>query len=194
MDPRLVTVETLLKVVRDQQSLPTATTLTVAQVSVENRPLYRQMCYGLLRHYWSLKKIAALLLAKPLPAKHADIELLIMLGLYQIQFLGIPDHASVSRTVEVASALGKNWAKGLVNGVLRRFIRDRSSLFLQLQEDPEFRYAHPGWLISMIQQAWPVQYERILQDNNLQAPLTLRVNQRVIDRDAFDPFPGPPRR
>ncbi len=185
MDPRFAAIETLLRVVRDQQSLTASTDITIALVGSEDRPLYRQLCFGLLRQYWSLHKIASLLVTKPLAAKHADIELLILLGLYQIEYLSIPDHASVSQTVEVTSALRKSWAKGLVNGVLRKFIRDRSAIIARLEEDPVFRFGHPDWLIRMVKQAWPNQYADILEENNRQAPLTLRVNRWKCTRDSF---------
>ena len=185
MDPRFAAVETLIRVVRDQQSLTASMSSTLSLVTNEDRPLYRQFCFGLLRHYGSLQKISSLLITKPLAAKHADIELLILLGLYQIEHLSIPDHASVSRTVEVTSTLKKSWAKGLVNGVLRSFIRDRAAITARLQDDPVFRYAHPEWLIDAVQQAWPDHYQEILQENNRQAPLTLRVNRRKCSRDSF---------
>jgi len=185
MEARLASIETLLKVVRDQHSLTAAIEMTGVNISAEHKPRYQQMCYGLLRHYYSLQTILTSLLSKPLPAKHLDIKLLLMLGLYQILYMKVPDHAAVNQSVEMSKALGKNWAGGLVNGVLRHFLREQSECVAKLKNDPVYHSDHPRWLVSRIQSAWPQQSETIFASNNHQAPLTLRVNRQVLNRETF---------
>jgi 16S rRNA (cytosine967-C5)-methyltransferase len=185
MEARLACIETLLKVVRDQQSLTAAIEMSNVKISAEHIPRYQQMCYGLLRHYYSLQSILTSLLTKPLPAKHLDIKLVLLLGLYQILHMKVPDHAAVNQSVEMSKALGKNWAGGLVNAVLRRFLREQSECIANLENDPVFHSDHPRWLIANIQSAWPQQSEAIFVSNNHQAPLTLRVNRQAISRENF---------
>ncbi len=169
----------------DRQSLTSTMDDTTGIVSREHRPVFRQMNYGLLRHYYSLDCILTKLLNKPLADKHTDLRILLLLGLYQIQYMDIPAHACVDETVNTTRQLGKSWARGLVNGVLRRFIREREYLAELLSENEVYGFDHPQWLIEKIQQSWPSMAESILRANNHQAPMTLRVNTRQINRSDY---------
>jgi len=137
-------------------------------------PLSKQIAYGVLRHYYELSAITKLLLTKPLPKKHLDLEILLLAGIYSIDHLNRPSHTSVNAVVETPVKLKKKWAKGLVNGVLRQYIRKRESLREKLA--PESLCNHPIWLQKRISDAYPAHAERIYIANNSQAPMTLRVN------------------
>ena len=138
-----------------------------------------QIAYGVVRHYFSLSASLNQLLSKPLPGKHADLRLLLLAGLYSVQHLKRPAHASVNAAVDAAASLNKPWAKGLVNGILREFLRNPPSI-----TGIEAELDHPAWLIEEIQSAWPNRPE-IFANNNLHAPLTLRVNLGKISRDNY---------
>lgn len=69
-------------------------------------------------------------------------------------------------------------AKGLVNALLRRFLRERAALLQQVMQDPVARWNMPQWWIDACRQAYPTRWEEILEAGNRQPPLTLRVNQR----------------
>lgn len=182
MDARLATIESLRRVIRDRQSLTTAMFDISPTVPDESKPIYQQMNYGLLRHYYSLDLMLSKLLKKPLADKHIDLKILLLLGLYQIEYMNIPLHACVNEAVNATRLLGKNWATGLVNGVLRQYIRQRENFTEQFTENAVFQFDHPDWLIKKIQQSWPEQAESILKTNNQQAPMTLRVNSTLITR------------
>jgi 16S rRNA (cytosine967-C5)-methyltransferase len=137
-------------------------------------PLSKQIAYGVLRHYYELTAITKLLLTKPLPKKHLDLALLLLAGIYSIDHLNRPSHTSVNAVVEAPIKLKKKWAKGLVNGVLRQYIRNKNSLREKLT--PENLCNHPLWLQKRISDAYPAQAEQIFIANNSQAPMTLRVN------------------
>ena len=49
----------------------------------------------------------------------------------------------------------------------------------------EFETAHPQWLISRLENAWPIQAKDIFAANNLQAPMCLRVNTSRCSRDNY---------
>ncbi len=133
---------------------------------------------------WWLRFDAALarLIDKPLPAKSRETRALLVLGLVQIEVLGMPDYAVVAACVDAARLLGQPRHAGLVNAVLRRYLRERADLLAVLDGDPVTRHAHPRWLIERLQADWPADAERILAANNREAALTLRVNRRRIDR------------
>jgi 16S rRNA (cytosine967-C5)-methyltransferase len=145
--------------------------------------LLRELCYGVLRHVFSLSALTDLLLSKPLKAKDADVRCLIMVGLYQLIHLRVPDHAAINETVAATRELKKPWAKGLINALLRRYQRESESLLHKLTDDQ--RYEHPAWLLERLQTDWPQQWQDIIAANNARAPMTLRVNRAQGDRDAY---------
>lgn len=154
-------------------------------VPVKDQSLVKELCYGVCRHYRYLRAIAQALMEKPLKAKDQDIELLILLGLYQLEFLRVPDHAALHECVSVCTTLKKTWAKGLVNAVLRQFLRQRTTLLPSLQNDIALRSSHPDWLVEVLRHDWPEHYQTILEANNQPAPLTLRVNRLKVSRDDY---------
>lgn len=147
--------------------------------------LARELVYGVLRWYSRLTTIRDGLLARPLKSRDADIGLLIAVGLYQCIELRTPPHAAVAATAEVARTLGKAWAVGLVNAVLRRFLREQEQHLAAADADLVSRYAHPQWLLERYRSAWPEDWEELLQANNTRPPMTLRVNRRRGSREQY---------
>ena len=139
----------------------------------QDSPLGKQLCYGVTRRFYSLSKMMSFFIRQPLATKHFDIELLILAGMYSIDHLNRPAHASVNRAVETTLKLKKSWAKGLVNGVLRNYMRQAKTLRLI---DDEAITDHPAWLVRRLQAAFPEHWQGIVAANNQQAPMTLRVN------------------
>ncbi len=152
-------------------------------VAERDRGLAQQLCYGSLRQYPRLKAVLDQLLDKPLRGKDRDVSALLLIGLYQLDALRVPDHAAVAATVDASRSLGKPWAKGLVNAILRRFLRERDELIAAIDEAAAS--AHPQWLYQKIRQQWPTAGEAILRANNGQPPMSLRVNIRRTTRDGY---------
>ena len=125
------------------------------------------------------------MLNKPLKHKDTDVMMVLVIGLYQLKYLAIPDHAAISESVELAKKLKKEWAAGLVNGVLRHYQREGQSVESKLEKSLQFQFSHPGWMVKRIRQDWPEQADDLLQANNQQAPMILRVNTIQISRDDY---------
>jgi len=135
-------------------------------------PLVRELAFGTCRHYFSLRAAVDARLSHPLRDRDQDIYALLLVGLYQLRHTRVPDHAAVSETVAATRVLGKPWARGLVNGVLRRAAK--------APPDPaseEERWEHPRWLIEALRTAWPDLCPELLDANNGRAPMALRVNR-----------------
>ncbi len=142
------------------------------------------LSYGVLRFYFQLKAQLNKLLQKPLKSKDIDIERVLLLALYQLQHTRVPDYAVVDVAVRLVPRK-KAWAKKLVNGVLRNFLRQRESL--QVLNDEQSKFNHPHWIIDQLKQDWPEDWQGILEGNNQQPPMTLRVNrQKVTTRQYLD--------
>ena len=148
------------------------------EFAVDTSPMCKQLCFGVLRHYYELVYFRNSILKKKLPSKHLDINLLLLCGIYSICHLKRPAHASVNAVVESAGILNKSWAKGLVNAVLRNFQRQRFELEERVKLNPETNFNHPNWFIESLKDSWPDNAEQIMVANNQLAPMTLRVNKQ----------------
>ncbi len=182
-NPRAIATRLLLQVIGAHHSL--TTTLGSASLQHTQANLVKELCFGVCRWYFRLTTLLDLLLAKPLRAKDQDIQVLLLIGLYQLLYLRIPEHAAVQETVAAAKALKKPWAAQLTNGVLRTFLRQRDTLLLSVDHTLIGRYAHPKWLTDEIYAAWPMQGEAILTANNRHPPLCLRINRLKINRTDY---------
>ena len=172
-------------VARSGASLSAVLPAALAAVAPTDRGLLQQLCYGSLRFGLRYRAVLARLMTRPLKARDADLEALLWVGLHQVEALGLPPHAAVHATVGACRLLGKDWARGLVNGVLRKVLREPALLDPDRMTDPEARYAHPAWLVAQLRRDWPEHWEAILAANNRQAPMTLRVNVRHSGRAAY---------
>ncbi len=168
-------VTALVAVIEQEQHLDESLTSAVS-------PLAQQIAYGACRHFYFYHEVLDLLLDKPLPAKHLDLQLLAVAGLYSIDHLHRPAHASVNRVVDTTKSLKKAWAKGLINAVLRRYGREKDSIYQKVSESA--RSNHPEWLIEHIKKDWPDE-PGIFESNNQQAPMTLRVNEQRLSRSQY---------
>lgn len=154
-------------------------------VAARDRALLQELCYGTIRWLLRLQAVTQRLLQRPLKRRDRVIELLILVGLYQLLHMRVPAHAAVTETVEAVRVLGRPWAAGLVNGVLRRFQREHETLLAAVDSDQGHRFAHPRWLMEAVREAWPERWEAILDAANARPPMTLRVNRGRIDREAY---------
>jgi 16S rRNA (cytosine967-C5)-methyltransferase len=185
-NPRLVAARLVHGVVQKGVSL---SNLLAAELAVlddpRQRALAQELAFGTLRWYQRLDAVLGKLLAKPLKHKDSDLHALLLVGLYQLLVLDLPAHAAVSETVEAVRLIGKDWASGLVNGVLRNALRRRPSLLEAADADPRSRWSHPDWWIRRVQQDWPERWQEILEADNQRPPMVLRVNRRQADRDSY---------
>ena len=184
--PRLAAVQAITQVLRHGRNLPDALEGSLKRISENrDRALTQALAYGVTRWYWRLDWLLAQLLKTPLKQRDTDIQVSLMLGLYQLLEMRIPDHAAVAETVKLAAQLKKPWAKSLLNGVLRNFQRQRESLLIQMEQDPVASSAHPPWLLQMLQQDWPQDWKSIIDANNANPPMTLRINPAHYDRNSY---------
>ncbi|MFP3873952.1 MAG: 16S rRNA (cytosine(967)-C(5))-methyltransferase RsmB [Thiohalophilus sp.] len=186
MNVRLACLRVLQQIVQHGQNLDNALEGILPQLDqTRDQALLQHLGYGVMRWYPQLDFLLGQLLHKPLKKKDTDLRLLLLLGLYQLRFSRIPAHAAVGETVAVTRSLDKAWARGMVNAVLRNYQRQQAELDIRLEQDAPARYAHPGWLLTHLQQAWPAHWPAIVEANNTQAPMSLRVNRRRLFRDDY---------
>lgn len=182
MNSRLIAAQVLSRIFEEGQSLTAALDRSLQNIgSSQERAFIQALCYGVVRQYHRLNFILNRLLHKPL--KDDDVKALCLLGLYQLKYMRVKPHAAVSETV---SALRKkNHAKPLLNAVLRNYLRNQDNLENQADKNRSASVSHPEWLIKQIESNWPEQSVHILNENNLQAPMVLRVNTSRCSREDY---------
>ncbi|WP_238067096.1 16S rRNA (cytosine(967)-C(5))-methyltransferase RsmB [Pseudomonas shirazica] len=185
MNPRLAAARALAAVLSGKASLNSSLPAQLDKVDERDRGLTQDLAFGTARWQPRLDLLAAQLLQKPFKAADADVQALLLVGLYQLFYSRIPAHAAIGETVGCADKLKKPWAKGLLNAVLRRAQREGEELLAGMERDPVVRTAHPRWLQKSLKAFWPEQWEAICAANNAHPPMILRVNRRYHSRDAY---------
>lgn len=173
---RLAALKILLQVREQQHSLAQALPATAT-------PMTKELCFGVCRHYLRLCRLADLLVDKR--PKSEEVWLAILLGLYQLHYMNLPDYAVVKECVALVEKLRKTWAKGLINAVLRNFCRRKTELLATLAEDCDFVYGHPPHLLQRMQKAWPNDWQALALANDKHPPMTLRVNLQKSSVKAY---------
>ncbi|MEN5148280.1 16S rRNA (cytosine(967)-C(5))-methyltransferase RsmB [Pseudomonas orientalis] len=185
MNPRLAAAKALAAVLNGKASLNSSLPTQMDKVEDRDRGFTQDLAFGTARWQPRLSALAAKLLQKPFKAADADVEALLLVGLYQLLYTRVPAHAAIGETVGCADKLKKPWAKALLNAVLRRAQRESEGLLAELEHDPVVRTAHPRWLQKSLKAFWPQQWEAICAANNAHPPMILRVNRRHHRRDAY---------
>ncbi|WP_248765625.1 16S rRNA (cytosine(967)-C(5))-methyltransferase RsmB [Pseudomonas protegens] len=185
MNPRLAAAKALTAVLNGKASLNSSLPIQLDKVEARDRGFTQDLAFGTARWQPRLSALTTKLLQKPFKAADADVEALLLVGLYQLLYTRVPAHAAIGETVGCADKLKKPWAKALLNAVLRRAQRESETLLAELEHDPVVRTAHPRWLQKSLKAFWPQQWEAICAANNAHPPMILRVNRRHHSRDAY---------
>lgn len=178
---RELAFDALMKTLVQSPPKSLSDSLSYAKQHTDDPAFLQSLAYGVCRYWNQLSATVKLSLTKQLKAKDQDILLIIAMGVYQIKFMRVPDHAAINETVNLADYSKKSWAKGLINGVLRNFQRDA----ILASSKPALSYAHPKWLITLLKNDWPEHWQAILDANNQQPPFCLRINQQKTTRKAY---------
>ncbi|MEJ2173419.1 MAG: 16S rRNA (cytosine(967)-C(5))-methyltransferase RsmB [bacterium] len=122
------------------------------------------------------------------------VEALLWCALYVLESRRHAQYTVVDQAVRACALLEKWSAKGFVNALMRRFLRERKLIEARLRDDAEARYQHPGWWIELLREAYPADWARVLEAGNTHPPMCLRVNrlraepQEMLDRLAAAGF------
>lgn len=141
-----------------------------------DRAHIQALAFGAVRWHHRHQAIVAELLDRPLRSRDRILEALLSVGLFQLGDPAQPDYAAISSTVGATRLLGQERAAGLVNAALRRYQREAPAILARVMEDAEARHSHPAWMIRQLQQDWPEHWADLLEANQQQPPLWLRVN------------------
>ncbi len=145
-----------------------------ADLSVADRSLCHEITLGTLRRQMSIDRIIdSLAGGKKLDA---EVRIALRLGLYQLNFLDrVPQYSAINESVNLVQYAKKTSAKGFVNAVLRRSVREKTELtFTDETEQLSVETSHPRWLI-----------EKWIKDLGAENAKRLAVANNVVPRAAF---------
>ena len=149
----------------------------------QDKAWLQEMVYGVLRNLPILQFWLRQLLDKPLKNRFKIVEQLIMLGFYQLAFSRVSQHAAVSETVAACQPLNTLAMKGLVNAILRTFIREEMSL--QAAPNKQIASGLPKWLYKKLESEYQDGFADLVANMQIKAPIWLRVNTRKISFTDF---------
>jgi 16S rRNA (cytosine967-C5)-methyltransferase len=155
-----------------------------------DRALLHALVFGVLRWQSRLDRVIAQLSNRPEKKIDPLVNIILRLGLFQIQNLDrIPDSAAVNTSVELAKKFRRKWAAGFINGTLRRAAaRPMEHVWPDRRQDPaaylSAYHAFPPWLISRWLSRWgEEETERLCEAVNTVPDITLRTNTLRCSRE-----------
>lgn len=154
-----------------------------SSVSPSNRHLVSELVYGIVRRKRTLDSLINQLATKKATQQPLNLRIILQIGLYQLRYLDkIPESAAVNTSVDLAKNNGLSKLSGVVNGILRSYLRlsEKEDLLI-LPDDliPRLgvKYSFPDWLVSLFIEQFNVKQTRKLLEWYNQIPsIDLRVN------------------
>lgn len=171
-------------------------TEALADVHPELRPSAQALAFYAMRHWGMAKALRRTLVEREPPSATMyaliGLSLLLLDASIRAQQEGPPADTPVysAHTLVDQAVQATQWHrstssfKGLVNAVLRRFQRERTTILAQVENDLEAKWNHPRWWIESLQKNYPQAWQALLSAANAHPPLTLRVNVRATTREA----------
>ncbi|MCM0043892.1 MAG: 16S rRNA (cytosine(967)-C(5))-methyltransferase RsmB [Burkholderiaceae bacterium] len=150
------------------------------------RGAIQDIAYRSLRRWGEARALLKKLADRPPSPPRLKALLCCALALASEEVPAYAPHTLVDQTVDACAAdreLAR--ARGMVNAVLRRFLRERATLLAAVMQDDEARWNYPSWWVDAARLAWPDDWTAVLDAGNHQPPLTLRVNVRRTSIDAY---------
>jgi 16S rRNA (cytosine967-C5)-methyltransferase len=153
----------------------------------QQRGAAQDLSYGTLRFYGEIDAYLVQLLEKPLTDDR--IHALLLVAIYQLLHDKADEFTVVNQAVQAVSEFKrpapKSWAKGLVNAILRNFLRQKEQLATKLSASEVATYSYPRWWIDKLKTQYPNHWQGMLKMGNKHPPMTLRVNTQKISIDDY---------
>lgn len=146
---RFAAFEILTKIEREKAFSSAILPVYEENLSIKDRALCHELTLGILRRQIYLDRIIEKLANKKIEKFDLAVVLALRIGLYQLLFLDkIPDYSAINESVNLVQLAKKTSAKGLVNAVLRRVLREKVELdFTDEVERIAVKTSHPRWLV-----------------------------------------------
>lgn len=132
-----------------------------------------------LRQWHALARLLDTLADNPID--EVEVRTTIQVGLVQLLYLEVADHAAIHETVEAAKEIEFAHSTGLVNAILRKVAKNPS----KFRKKCDKKHSLPNWLAYQLKQDWSEQYDELTQGLRQPAPMFLRVNSAVTSVEDY---------
>ena len=182
---RSLSTYAVARVLGEGVTLDAALKDALAAADAKLHPSVRSLSYGAVRGYYRHEALLGMLLMQPVRSLDFLVRALLSVALYELEDERTPEYAVVDAAVQTAKATDAARASGLINAVLRRYLRERKTLDAQIAARPATRHAAPIWLSDRLRADWPVRWTQLLAASDAQAPMWLRVNSRRATAEEY---------
>ena len=160
----------------------------------QERGLVTELVYGIVRRQRTLDRLIEQFSQKSLTQQPPDLRRILQIGLYQLRYLDhIPPSAAVHTSVELAKQNGLRGLAGVINGILRNYLRQGAAGQdpLKLPDDPVARIgiaqSLPDWIVSLFLAQWgETVTEQLAAYFNQTPTLDIRINPLKTTRDEVE--------
>ncbi len=182
---RSLAAHAVARILREGVTLDAALKDALAAADRKLAPSVRSLSYGAVRGYYRHEAILGRLLSTPVRSLDFLVRALLSVALYELEDEKTPQYAVVDAAVQTAKATDAVRAAGLINAVLRRYLRERKTLDADIARNPATRHASPVWLADRLRADWPVRWTQLLAAGDTQAPMWLRVNRQQATAEEY---------
>jgi 16S rRNA (cytosine967-C5)-methyltransferase len=153
-----------------------------------DRAFAMRLAYGAVQRRATLDHVIETLSNRPAGRIDAPVLAALWLGIHQLLFMdGVPDHAAVTESVDLAKEAGSR-GHGFVNAVLRRATREARAILAALGDstpsEAAVRHSHPEWVAeAWWEQLGPEDAVALMRADNEPAESAARVNTLRATRD-----------
>src|SRR5258706_6031066 len=182
---RSLAAHAVARILREGVTLDAALKDALAAADPKLAPSVRSLSYGAVRGYYRHEAILRSVLSAPVKSLDLLVRALLSVALYELEDERTPEYAVVDAAVQTAKATDAARAAGLINAVLRRYLRERESLDAEIARNPATRHASPVWLADLLRADWPIRWTQLLAAGDAQAPMWLRVNSQRSTADEY---------
>jgi 16S rRNA (cytosine967-C5)-methyltransferase len=182
---RSIAAYAVARILREGVTLDAALHDALAATPAGLGPSVRSLSYGAVRGYYRHEAILSRLLSQPVRSLDLLVRALMSVALFELEDARTPEYAVVDAAVKAAKATDAARASGLVNAVLRRYLRERTTVDADIARNPVLRHASPIWLADRFRADWPVRWTQLLAAGDAQAPMWLRVDGRRATTESY---------
>src|SRR5580704_18995246 len=182
---RSLAAHAVARILREGVTLDAALKDALAAANPKLAPSVRSLSYGAVRGYYRHEAILRSVLSAPVRSLDPLVRALLSVALFELEDERTPEYAVVDAAVSTAKATDAARAAGLINAVLRRYLRERKAIDAEIASNPVLRHAAPIWLADRLRADWPVRWTQLLAAGDTQAPMWLRVNRRLGTSDDY---------
>jgi 16S rRNA (cytosine967-C5)-methyltransferase len=177
---RALAAQATTRVLRERVTLDAALEGVLAGAPPLLVPAARSLSFGAVRGFFRHEAILQRVLTQPGKSLEPLVRAILSVALFELEDARTPEYAVVDSAVSTAKSAGPSAARsaGLINALLRRYLREREVLDADIARSPAARYAAPDWLAACLHKDWPERWTDILAASDAQAPMWLRVNAR----------------